>query len=487
MDNLAERWLKPEGQGAPAVDFGRVRATIDAGEYWSGDLGDNVFYGGSGNDTADGRAGNDLLFGGGGLDFLVGGEGADTLIAGNDDATLMGDAGDDVLRAGDQGASLAGGEGNDRIFGGAGDDEVYDPLGMNSIRTGDGADVVTGVGVQIYTGAGVDILNLTSWFFDVRAGQGNDQLSATATGIGAIDMGAGDDRVTLSGTAVQAGGLTGGAGHDQLFLRDRAGVEFTTRPFRFSDTEPPKGGRGFEELFLTGQANRVSGQVNGLLIESSTGAHSITLHGRDIAIHLTGRGADSVTFVGSGTVETGRGADSITINGPRHATRVIDAGDGGDHITLQGSARVMAGGGNDDLFVRSDSATAKAEIDMGAGNDTVVAEGAFGQLSLGAGADMLELDWGITGQVSLGAGADRIVWRSAYGDNDITVSDFNVTRDRIAIDGIDSLSDFTSATQKGGALVLHLHPRGLDPEYDGGIYLRLLGVTADQITDAIFT
>lgn len=52
---------------------------------------------------------------------------------------------------------------------------------------------------------------------------------------------------------------------------------------------------------------------------------------------------------------------------------------------------------------------------------------------------------------------------------------------------LDSLSDFTATTQKSGALVLHLHPGGRDPEYDGGIYLRLLGVTADQITDAIFT
>jgi Ca2+-binding RTX toxin-like protein len=73
----------------------------------SGDGGNDVIYGGVGEDLIDGGTGNDNLFGGDDDDFLDGNSGADYLFGGDQRDTLIGNTGSDTLE---------GGNGNDEFI-----------------------------------------------------------------------------------------------------------------------------------------------------------------------------------------------------------------------------------------------------------------------------------------------------------------------------------------------------------------------------------
>ena len=70
--------------------------------------GNDILFGGLGNDVADGGPGSDLMAGGAGNDRLLGGPGSDV---------LAGNAGDDWLDGGPGNDALIDGLGNDRLFG----------------------------------------------------------------------------------------------------------------------------------------------------------------------------------------------------------------------------------------------------------------------------------------------------------------------------------------------------------------------------------
>lgn len=93
-----------------------------------GTLGDDVIFGGDGNDRITGLGGNDTICGGNGDDEIYG-------VDGND--ALYGDAGND---------KISGGNGNDSLFGGAGNDRLTGDAGDDLVDAGDGAggDFVVG-------------------------------------------------------------------------------------------------------------------------------------------------------------------------------------------------------------------------------------------------------------------------------------------------------------------------------------------------------
>lgn len=92
--------------------------------------------------TLRGGQGNDVLYGGGGDDLLLGEEGNDT---------LYGFAGDDRLEGGDGRDFLFGGLGDDHLLGGDGVDYLYGELGADLLEGGAGDDWLLG-------GPGVDLL-----------------------------------------------------------------------------------------------------------------------------------------------------------------------------------------------------------------------------------------------------------------------------------------------------------------------------------------
>ncbi|WP_417548638.1 putative Ig domain-containing protein [Marinobacter segnicrescens] len=162
-----------------------------------GDDGDDLLDSGSGNDLLDGGEGNDQLKGGDGDDQLSGGLGSDTLLGGAGTDQLRGDGGDDLLDSGSGNDLLDGGEGNDQLKGGDGDDQLSGGLGSDTLLGGAGAD-------QLRGDDGDDLLNSGSGNDLLDGGEGNDQLKG----------GDGDDQ--LSG-GLGNDTLFGGAGADQLW------------------------------------------------------------------------------------------------------------------------------------------------------------------------------------------------------------------------------------------------------------------------------
>ena len=96
--------------------------------------GDDVLYGGPGNDVLNGAEGADQLFGGPGddtlLDDAAGGEGGEV------------NGGDDYLSGGEGNDRLQSGEGEDRLDGGPGDDHLNPGTNTDHTRGGPGDDVV---------------------------------------------------------------------------------------------------------------------------------------------------------------------------------------------------------------------------------------------------------------------------------------------------------------------------------------------------------
>lgn len=148
-------------QGSITVQGTNKRDVIvgdEARNFIFGRGGNDLICGNGGNDLIDGddrfnpsplTDGNDVIFGGFGEDDLIGGGGADTLDGGFGVDGLNGDEGDDQLFGGagnDRGGSvngtagLRGGPGNDTLNGGDGDDDLLGGDGVDTLIGGQGID-----------------------------------------------------------------------------------------------------------------------------------------------------------------------------------------------------------------------------------------------------------------------------------------------------------------------------------------------------------
>ncbi|MBL6948895.1 MAG: hypothetical protein ISR51_09500, partial [Rhodospirillales bacterium] len=135
-----------------------VDETVDADVSLEGSRGDDVLFGGTGDDVLKGRGGDDELIGGGGEDTLFGSSGDDVLDGGTGADTLFGSSGRDELK---------GGEGDDYLDGGSSDDVIDGGAGNDFIKGGRGDDVITG-------GAGTDTMEggegADAFMFDSQSG-----------------------------------------------------------------------------------------------------------------------------------------------------------------------------------------------------------------------------------------------------------------------------------------------------------------------------
>jgi Ca2+-binding RTX toxin-like protein len=122
-----------DGSGAAAQSTFGLVVRVPVGAEATGSAGDDVIYGGTGDETLTAKGGNDYLFGDVGNDLLKGGGGNDV---------LQGGAGSDVLRGGKGQNVLDGGAGNDLIFGGAGSAFIAGGAGNDILRVGNGNDVI---------------------------------------------------------------------------------------------------------------------------------------------------------------------------------------------------------------------------------------------------------------------------------------------------------------------------------------------------------
>lgn len=169
----------------------------------SGDGGDDVLFGGGGDNTLNGDAGNDIIWGRGGADKLDGGAGDDVLRGGAGGDYIKGGEGDDVLDGGDINIPAAQDNAADVLDGGEGNDYLYGGGGNDTLVGGDGAD-------KLYGGADADVLVI-----------GNiDGVNApgSVTGSEVMEGGAGTDYLVVTGAVGDTVKVGKGDAQDRLLI-----------------------------------------------------------------------------------------------------------------------------------------------------------------------------------------------------------------------------------------------------------------------------
>ncbi|WP_420005746.1 calcium-binding protein [Arenibacterium sp. LLYu02] len=415
--------------------------------------------GGSLNDDLSGNHGNDRLFGFGGADALSGGEGSDLIVGGSG------------------GDGISGGTGYDTIRAGAGDDGVSDQDG-GDIRLGSGEDSFSGMG-DVRGQSGADT------FYIFGRGQyhgdgGRDKFNIRTTEFTRVDGGSGDDWFALSAEANTMSGfygqIDGGAGHDRMLMA--GGYIRILSPSDSSDY----GGAGVLNIeSITNQ----SGAVNILIeaddfyFESLGGATTGQIWSDNVKFISAGL-SDNVTvyYADNVYVRTLGGADNVQIEGSEGF--YIDTSYGTDDIFVSGgSGTLLAGAGNDTLFLQDYPTDGGIVIDMGEGADTVTAGGLFQSIDLGSGSDRIIINWNAEGEITLGRGADVIVLTSSgSSDLNVTITDFDVAVDRFDFREVTEVSDLAAITQEETGVRLSLAGNGAE--------FLLAGLTVEEITDTLF-
>ncbi len=519
------------GSGHDLLNGGSGNDTLRGGhghDTLRGETGDDLLRGQGGNDTIHDGAGDDVVQGGSGDDIVFNGAGSDSfdggtgfdridfsassadwtvhLLAGtasngvttetveNFEMAIMG-AGDDTVYARNVDSVLIGGGGDDTLVGAFGDDGLIGGMGDDLLRGNRGENVLNGGagfdivsynvplggfsytvdlalgGPQVVNGAITDTLisieGLTgSLYADtfygtdganlLSGGSGNDHLDGRG-GNDDLDGGLGDDTL-LGGTGDDT--LTGGSGNDRLFGHDGNDLLI--------------GGNGADDLYGGGDSDELEG-----------GAGADLLHG--------GSGVDAASYR---TAETGVRADLAnaadnTGDAAGDSYAFIQNLIGSAHDDLlrgDGGGNVIDGlNGNDNLRGRAGNDTLRG----GAGDDDLRGNQGRDNLQGGDGDDVLRGNQGddiLRGQdgddrivggagddrMAGGAGADVFVFAAATGAD--WVADFDLTEDRIRINGTGlEFDDLDIDQQVGSTLVSYL-----------GNEIELLAVTATELTEAHF-
>lgn len=360
---LAER-ANPE---ADPFTTDRSFATTDE----AGTAGDDILIGGADADFLQGLEGNDRLIGNAGNDRLFGGDGIDT--ADYSTATRR-----VTVNLAIGGFQFTDGGDSDRLdsienlIGSAFGDTLYGASGANRLDGGQGDDQLYGRrGNDVLMGGdGDDTLNGEDDDDWLDGGAGNDRLDG-GKGIDTALYGSATAGVTV--TLAQRVQATGGAGTDTLI-----GIENLS-------------GSGFADL-LTGnaEANTLSDAIGG----------SDRLRG--------GRGDDLLIGLRSG----GGAADTLTLDGGDDIDRVLFIGNGRylDKVTLLGGAgadyiesagaeqaNIDAGAGADTISI--DTLGGRYRVTLGADSDTLVLAGTNGAFNAGQSIIVRDFQTGDTGDV----------------------------------------------------------------------------------------
>ena len=342
-------------------------------EHMTGGAGDDTF-------TINGGHTGDLSSGGGADVFnidatltgdLAGGNDADTLNL-NTGGVVTGDvdmgAGDDVIMA-------SGGDVTGTLDGGADTDTLQGP-DADTTWTANGTTLTVG-GVDLTPmnietlqgGSGVDTFTVMSNFsFNLLGGGGADLFTIDGGILTGDIMGeAGIDTITLEDGSV-TGTVDGGA--------DGATLSYTGRTTSVDVELTGTGTVGF-----AGTATGTGGFDNILTLIGSDSTDADTLTGRNIATTWTISTANAGTLVDSGGTLTFSSMESLT-GGSAIDTFDISA-------ALAGS---IIGGGGADILTLNTNGLVSGDVDMGAGDDVIMALGGrvVGMLDGGSDTDTLQ-------------------------------------------------------------------------------------------------
>jgi Ca2+-binding RTX toxin-like protein len=381
VSGMSSRWPLPDlvrlkGGGGDDQLINRTSTPAEI----TGASGDDLLWGGTGNDVLTGDAGDDVLFGGAGDDVLNGRTQNDRLFGGDgndvyeqwssptlDRDSIKDSGGIDRLQFstptvlefdGGQGVALLSGSrlrvsasAADVIIGSNGDDTLEASRFTQRIEGGRGNDILAGrVGAQTLLGNdGNDVL---------RGMDGDDQLYG-GNGNDVLDGGAGDDNYVFDKSiAVEVDTLLDSAGDNAIDFRlttlgvtmdAAASMEFAVDAQRKIHRTLLDSNGLFTTIYGTGGVDQI-------FASGSVGTRIFAGEGRN-----TIRGSDGDDYVESGssadTLMGGAGNDVLSSGG---GNDVITGGDGDDQLLAGLGNDGLNGGGGSDL------------LDGAAGNDVFV-------------------------------------------------------------------------------------------------------------------
>jgi Ca2+-binding RTX toxin-like protein len=181
----------------------------------------------TGGDTMVGTSSTDMLIASDGNDYVLGQGGDDFISGGYDRDTLYGGQGDDIIDDRFSGfANLYGNEGNDTIAARQGDNTIIGGQdqfdGNDSIRSGDGSDIVWGNGGNdtLRLGGGANTAIAGYGFDIVLLGAGNDIAYGNQDN-DSVDGGLGNDLI-FGGRGDDT--IAPGAGNDTIYGNEGADI-----------------------------------------------------------------------------------------------------------------------------------------------------------------------------------------------------------------------------------------------------------------------
>jgi Ca2+-binding RTX toxin-like protein len=368
---------------------------------------------------AQGGDGNDGLFGDRGIDELDGGSGADVLfgargetgVTGDAGDFLTGDAGDDVLVGHDGGDVLDGGDGADILTGGDGNDDVLGRGGDDRLGFTIHQGFVSGAPDLVTRDPGQDLLD---------GGAGDDLLNG-GPGANVLNFGPDPiDPVQVS-TANGPDDLVGGPGRDTVSYVNLTLAISGTIDSIANDGSPGEGDniRPDNEILIGGSgADALTGSPAGEIINGSIGADTVDGLGGDD--DLSGGdndgGADNIAGGdGADSLDGGPGDDSLQGQAGRDDVGGgggNDAAGGGDDADLVSGGTgldVVSGGAGDDRLLGAAQGVVGAD-----GADSLNGDGGNDDLDGGQGDDTLAGGPG-TDRIAGAEGADLADYRAAGG------------------------------------------------------------------------
>jgi Ca2+-binding RTX toxin-like protein len=341
------------------------------------------------------------------IENAIGGSGNDTLIAGAASCTLSGGIGNDMLVGGSGLNTLQGGTGADIYMVQSNGDTVFEFVneGIDQVQTSlafyklsANVEKLTFVSADNHTGIGNELNNV------VIGGAGNDYLIGLA----------GNDTL-IDGSGLNT--LQGGTGNDNYAVQSNADTVFEFANEGVDQVQTFLAyyvlSANVENLTFIGASSHtaIGNDLNNVIIGGTGNDYLIGLAGNDTLIDGTGLN----------TLQGGTGNDMYAVQSK--ADTVFEfANEGVDQVQTFLAAYVLSANVENLTFVGSNGHT-------GIGNDRANA------IIGGSGSDVLN---GLTGNDTLtgGDGADTFLFSTeiAGGNNVDTITDFNVSTDRIVLD-----------------------------------------------------
>jgi Ca2+-binding RTX toxin-like protein len=349
----------------------------DAGDYMTGNAGDDTLLAGSGSDTLVGGSGNDTLIAGSGTDLLEGATGSTTYVfdSGFGQAEIQPGAGDGTIEFG-TGIILS-----DLTVG-----LTTDSNGNPALLIEDGVGAITvdgGLAGSVGTLGFADGTQLSL----------ADFLASSTVLSGSLAGGSGNTILETSSDV----SLSGGTGQDTIFA--------------WGSNDTLSAGSGGAEIFADGSDEVVTGSsANDTLDAAGSGTTLVGGSGNEVfdvnnATDVVEAQADaesnqiyssvSYTLPTNGDALTLTGTDNLSATGNEDARNLI-TGNGGDDTLTAGSGRdtLMAGSGNDTLVAGSGTDL----LEGGTGTSTYLFDSGWGaaEVQPGTGSGTIEFGAGIT-------------------------------------------------------------------------------------------